>query len=360
MQSNTIKKTLFITYSQNKKTIYKGKFIYPIFDCLLLDNKESNLNLSFGDRISDEYHESVNVDVRFSFLGFFLSLFYIDKMYLKDFMTIYRLNNNALSHSDNGDGTTKRNNLKLRILKAFFVSRYLSIKFKPLVSDAAKVYVTQYYNIKMLAIIRACNRVNVPVLDIQHGYCGPEHPAYAEIMACDSTYIPSGFVVFDDNFKKYILQYTKKSIEITNWKHLTCFNDGPKKEGGQKVALYSAQWGTPLTDFVYELLKAYPKVQWIFRIHPLDTAERADVVLLKNYPNANIEFSSQNLATSISNSDVHLTWNSSVAFEAEHLGIPSFYFSKEDIPRFENREVGKNLIFFIDENNFKILDEYLI
>lgn len=347
---------VFATYGENKKTAYKNGLIYPIIDTIILDEKKPFLNLTFGEKCTNEFVPSVYVKEKLSAIEFFFSLFFFDKNYIKDLFFIYKLYHSVLAFSDLCNGRMKKKTKSYYFLVVFFVSRYLSIKYRKVIAqNVEKVYLTQYYNIRMLGLVRACNLRGVKVLDIQHGYIGMDHPAYNDILSLKSFFKPSGFCVFDEEAVAYIHNFDKKvDFEITNWKHLAISKKESIKNNNRKRVLYSLQWGTPIPPFLIEIVREYKNTDWVFRMHPLEINEREDMNELRKMNHVKLEEPGVNLVDSLFSSDVHMTWNSSLCFEAEQLGVPSLFLSDHDKVRFvTGNGQERKLIKFLSFDTYK-------
>ena len=348
-------KVIFATYGENKKILNGYKLIYPIIDTLVLDERSYFLYLTFSQRCDNEYVQSYFVNEKLSLREFFFSLFLIDRKYFQDLFFIYKLYNSELAYSDLGNGKLKKHTKFYHFLKVFFVSRYFSVKYRSLIGpDVEKLYLTQYYNIRMLGLVRACNLRGVKVLDVQHGYLGMDHAAYNDILSFNSSYKPNGFCVFDEGTAKYIKNLAGESyLEITNWKHLKSFHRKPNDIKKSKRVLYSLQWGIPIPDELKEIVRNYENVDWVFRRHPLESKEREDMKEIVAMKHVMIEPPSINLVDSLLASDVHITWNSSLCLEAEQLGLISFFLSEHDKVRFVTDDgQEKKLIKYLSVSSY--------
>lgn len=354
---------IYATYGENKKTIYQDKMVYPIIDCLLKKEQDSYLNITFSRKCDNEFFKSEFIQEKLNVFEFFLSLFYFDKNYFKDFYFTWKIYFSILAYSDRGEGKMNTNTRYFHFLKVFFGARYLSIKYRNVVGrNVKRVYVTQYYNVRMLALIKICNTRGIKVFDVQHGYIGTDHPAYDKSLRLNTDYKPNGFCVFDNEYCNYIRAfYPSSNIEITNWEHLRAFHDVSKAKTGSKRILYSVQWGTPLPAVLESMVRKYSNVQWVFRMHPLEFDKRDDLGQIASMEHVSIEEKGVNLVESILQSDIHITWNSSLCFEAEQLGVISYYFSEHDKVRFVDTNGNeKKLIRYLPLNNYEtVLDELL-
>lgn len=348
-------KVIFATYGENKKIIYDDKLMYPIIDTLVLDERSYFLNLTFSQRCDNEYVQSRFVKEDLSLREFFFSLFFIDRKYFQDLFYIYMLYNSELAYSDLGNGKLKKYTKFYQFLKVFFVSRYFAVKYRNLIGpNVEKLYLCQYYNIRMLGLVRACNLKGIKVLDVQHGYLGMDHAAYNNILTLKSSYKPNGFCVFDEGTAKYIKNLAGDSyLEITNWKHLKSFHRKPNDNKKRKRVLYSLQWGTPIPDKLKVIVLNYENVDWVFRMHPLESKVREDIKEIVTMKHVMIEPPCINLVDSLLASDVHITWNSSLCLEAEQLGVISFFLSDHDKVRFVTDDgQEKKLIKFLSDSSF--------
>ncbi len=347
---------LYATYGENKKTKYNDQFVYPILDSKIKSETQPYLNLTFGKKCINELYPSFFIEEKLSVIEFLFSLFYIDKFYFRDFRFIWNIYFSILAYSDRGWGKMNKRAKYYHFIRVFFGHRYLFFKYRNLVcSSVKKVYVTQYYNVRMLALVRICNTRKIPVFDVQHGYIGEDHPAYDKSLSLETLCKPSGFYVFDNDAAEYVKKYTDSLIEISNWMHLHTFNNFQRNKNLPPRVLFSVQWGTPLpANELVTMINKYSHVNWVFRMHPLETAERSDLESVFSLKNVTIEESGVNLVESLLQSDIHLTWNSSLCFEAEQLGVPSYFISPKDIIRFvDSSGIPKKLITYLPLDDFE-------
>ncbi len=349
----------FVTYGINKQVPrYDTKACYPVVDCHLIDRASPANYFVIGEPVANELIKSLAIPRRIEWREFLLSLVLVDMSLFSDIRFLFRLfaKNNGSSVSPLNNQRGRRVNRFLHILKALLVSRYVSLKFLDIAERSPRILVTQYYCSMMLGVVRAARLCGTSVIEIQHGYIGADHYAYNRraMFSGTSTYRPSSFLVFTPSFKEQIERCTGLPAESTNFLHLRRFVQPPKPGSPPKI-LYSLQWATPVPHEFGQAIKLFHNYQWIFRFHPLEESERQDLQWLSQLPNVEFE-RDKLLSDSLADSSAHITFNSSTCFEAQQLGVPSFYFDPQAKARFD----GNPLIHYLSiESGFEALKQFL-
>jgi hypothetical protein len=242
----------------------------------------------------------------------------------------------------------------LHVLRTWFVARHFEVKFSLLAIACSSVNLTVYYNGPMLGLIAAFRRRNKLAWDVQHGFIGQSHEAYnnASAFAIPTSFRPSGFIVWDEHFGQYVESMLGAPWQSTDYIHIKKFVDLglPCRTESPRV-LFTLQWGTLVPQSVIIAATLSVGVDWVFRMHPVDSSKRPDLKELREAPNVQIVDCSDYLPSIIASSFVHVTVNSSVVHEAAALGVPSIFFDPICFDRFE-REMAQGLAQFADDTNF--------
>ena len=230
------------------------------------------------------------------------------------------------------------------------------------------VFNVSYYGIEGMAANLACRELNIPSVDIQHGFQGDLHVAYARWNK-----IPvSGYELLP----QYFWCWTESDAETINKWSNSISSRHRAIVGGN---LWLSQWLTNGQDFVehYDkqlkrIVAQYPdhrhilvtlqtslasdKVlapllnavssgpknwRWWFRLHPCMLQEREKVrKLLGNHGIVDVEFdiaTDYPLYALLRHMDLHITHSSSTVIEAVSFGIPSVITSEYGAEFFPNQ-----------------------
>lgn len=203
-------------------------------------------------------------------------------------------------------------------------------------TGAKRVFVVCYYDAKGLAMVKAANELNIPVIDLQHGVQGDRHMAYAKWpqSLIKSKFLPSHFFVWNNPSFETIKEWKSDSSKIliggNQW-----VLDRVRKVSND-IILVSLQ---PIPDFVpEEVLSQIREYQgekmWYIRLHPsqlhqINYVER----LIRDWHIAekvNVrEASMLPLTALLERSTLHVTFYSSVAIEASYYNVPTYFLSLE-------------------------------
>jgi hypothetical protein len=197
------------------------------------------------------------------------------------------------------------------------------------------VFVDCWYTSEVLPVIIAARRLNIPVVDLQHGIQGASHFGYAAWPELkDSPLIPDTFWFWGERDRRVFVDASNGlrhlargivggSIEL---------NDVRKQAGGEEKAevadaaphsvLISEQKGIDVNAVLVPAIRATAEsVQWLIRPHPGQPESGLRAAL---GPEASrVTFISPGLETvfeSLARADVHVTGFSSMALEAMAMG----------------------------------------
>jgi hypothetical protein len=248
-------------------------------------------------------------------------------------------------------------------MRTWLLARYFSVKFSVLATICSSANVTVYYNATMLGVVSAFRKKGKPVWDVQHGYLGPSHDAYnnTAAFAIDSTLKPTGFIVWSNEFGRYVESTLGSNWRSTDYAHLKMFKTFvPPRVSGRTQVLFTLQTAIPVPPIVLKkATEASSTLNWVFRMHPFDKTCRPELSQLLISPNVSISDGKDPLALAIAGADIHVTVSSSVVHEAAALNVSSIFFDYKCCERFE-RESLRKLAFFTDEADFDDLLERLL
>jgi hypothetical protein len=184
----------------------------------------------------------------------------------------------------------------------------------------------------MLGVVSAFRRLGKEAWDVQHGLLGSVHQAYnnSDAYLIKSNFRPSGFVVWDAKFGQYLENTLGARWKSTEYIHLKAFGKPRSKCKVFKTVLYTLQWETYVPIEVKNAVIHFNNIQWVFRKHPHEKSPRHDLAWIQDLPNTELANCSEPLVAVLSESDLHLTYDSSVVFEAAKLGIPSLLVSADN------------------------------
>ena len=208
-----------------------------------------------------------------------------------------------------------------------------------------------YYIPETLAFILACNEMQIPSIDIQHGVQGDTHIAYSDWKDAHSyKLLPRFFWVWSQHEKTTIEKWSgnegpKSFVGGNLWMQFWRDKLNPHIKNLQteiqktkvnsscdSYILYSVQPNDSF-EIILPLIKDSPKNwHWWIRLHPrmLEQESQFRALLEKNsIENYCIEEASQMpLPLLLSNLDIHVTFNSSVVVEAEEFNMPSLVIAE--------------------------------
>lgn len=246
---------------------------------------------------------------------------------------------------------------KLKLI--FDNARYFK---KELTRAAAKrVFVVCYYDAKGLAMVKAANELNIPIIDLQHGVQGDRHLAYAKWPQSfvESKFLPSHFYVWNNHSFETIEKWKQDSSKIlvggNQW-----VLDRVRKVSND-IVLVSLQ---PVENFIpkvilSEIRQYHGKEKWYLRLHPsqmhqLDYVER----VMKDWgvsEKVNVrDASTLPLTSLLEHSILHITFYSSVAIEASYYNVPTYFLSSHGANMYSNM-IANTLLYYYPETKLNEL-----
>jgi len=230
------------------------------------------------------------------------------------------------------------------------------------------VYLVCFYDMYSMAMSLACHRLNIKVIEYQHGFLNDYYSMYTKWSNVPSSgyeLIPDIFWVWDNETKNKIdewanstskhsaiaggnmwLSYYKKTNPLINL----------RKNNKKKNILVVLQF-SPLPEFFMNYLKKNKgKFNWYFRKHPLHPVPNNIKNTLENFSIESIDTTSEkSLYETFSFIDAIITLYSSVGFEAQCYKIPSIFMGENAKYGFK-KLLGKNGLYFAE--NESDLDNY--
>jgi hypothetical protein len=344
----------FFIYSFQKSVLMGDKLACPLMDPIVLKKGgNSQVYVTIGSLPQDEVISSFHLSRTINPLEFILSCLFLRGVDFKNYQFLNLLYESPMlcMLKSGGRWHERRWFQRYMALRNFLIAHYFSLKFRELAIRCDGAYVLVYYNAIMLGVICAFRKLGKGAWDVQHGYLGPDHDAYSNTraFAIDSTFKPTGFLVWDNRFGAHIESTLKLPWENTN--HLTVQHDlSQNKYSGHFTVLYTLQWGTSIPDVVQEAVRNSVDIQWVFRKHPFDNSLRSDLNWLQQMPNCSISDSSESLVAALSRCNLHITFNSGAAHEAAALGIQSIFLDKEFAIRVDY-EIRQGMAIFASDQS---------
>lgn len=242
-------------------------------------------------------------------------------------------------------------------------------------------FVVCYYSIEGMAFNLACQRNNIPSIDIQHGFQGDLHRAYGQwnrVPFHGFELLPSFFWVWSEYEAKVIEMWNKTVSGVHQpfvggnpW--LDVCNENPVLFFGSKALEYIntthqakvkilfclsgiIDYGVTITEWIQAVIKNSPTDWlWFVRLHPCEMSERARIreLLATCYP-AKVEL---DIATDLplpllmQNVDIHITHWSATTLEAAVYGIPTIVVDQKGFDLFNEQIPDKLLNLALDSRS---------
>lgn len=341
-----MKKICFVGYSNHKATNWRGRWVSPHVDSEILSKNSCKKGVfTIGHPVENELIQSNYISNRPNFFAIIINFFRAGKIKFRDIAYIFQLYRENQHSSMNAP--LPKWLWYIWPMRAYIVARHFSYVFKDISEEYDEARVIVYYNAAMLGVVFAFRSRGKPVYDIQHGYIGPSHNAYnkSKAIVSNSPFSPSGYVVWDEGTAKYMVSLGAQNIEVVGFRHLCNFSTPSAK--GRHIILVTTQHFTPLPNFLYSVVSAFPNIMWRFRFHPLERQVREDIKAFKALQNVEIANPGRSLADDLLESVLHLTVHSSSVHEAAALNVVSLFTDELGNERF-SREIAKGMALFVD------------
>lgn len=226
-----------------------------------------------------------------------------------------------------------------------------------------------YCSADAMGLIRACRKLGILTIEIQHGVQGSEHMAYhrwAGLPEQGYDTLPDIFWTWSEEEKKYIDSWANSRPEA----HRAMVGGNPclhiydqkgsynpssiqtllnkTKEQALNV-LFTAQAFDRLPDFFIEAIRQTPNWKWWIRIHPqyweMEEPLRKQLEA-NNLANAAISTSSElPLIRLLEQCDVHVTEFSSSVLEAQSCGVASVIINHTAINLFKDLIAAEDVVY---------------
>ena len=206
------------------------------------------------------------------------------------------------------------------------------------------VFITCYYSLPSLAIVWACRRLKIPIVDIQHGM--QHHAAYQDWTVKtlgDRSFCPTHFWVWGESDKEKLDKWitttsnTKSLIGGYPWASFVRSHNQTNRyveklqqlKANRKIGLISLPtYKAEIPDYLIDAIKqSSNQVLWLIRTHP--RMPEMQEICIQKFQLASINEETLTLASEtplislLDNCDLHLTWESTVIHEAHLSGVPS-------------------------------------
>lgn len=232
--------------------------------------------------------------------------------------------------------------------------------------EPSLVLIVSFYSDRAMALIYACNKMNITTADIQHGVQGDLHAAYSSwqsIPAKGYNTLPNHFLVWSEDEKESIMKWAENCPAHTakiignlfqeKWllksDVLICKFDGEvddivKRMKATKNILFTLQYGIHYDDWIFELIAHTQKhFNWLIRLHPLLKDKQSLKSLedkLKQFQITNFELLKSTelpLYSLLRNVNLHVTHSSSTVIEAANFKIKTILVSNYGAELFESQ-----------------------
>lgn len=240
------------------------------------------------------------------------------------------------------------------------------------------VFFACYYSPQTMGMIRACKKLNIKTVDIQHGQQGKYHAMYnhwIKVPKGGYELLPDFFWAWGEKSKQNILKWMPdntphrvvvggnrwlgKWIDGSLYGNNFEFEDFYRKLGmyERKILVSLQPFDEPLTENLIEAMKLSPKSWiWMLRLHPQMKNRRDEIIsILKGVNNREIDMSTKlPLYSLLKIADYHITCSSSVCYEALAFETHSIIIHKNGMSLFD--EYIKEGLFSYAETKKDIID----
>ena len=248
-------------------------------------------------------------------------------------------------------------NLLRQIYRIKSIERYFIKILKKLKPKA--VFILCYYSTYGFGMILACKKLDIPIIDIQHGVQGDYHYAYGSYKKVPEkgyNLHPDIFYVWSDAEKNSLLKWVTKNTKIfvggnnflDMWKdnsneivkkYIYMLREKYSLNKYSKVILYTVDPQEKNNEKVIKAIQESPSDWfWFVRVHP----KEVDMLEYTKEKIGDVEcgwaindIHTLPIYSLLKVSDVHVTHRSSTIIEAADFGIKSIVTSKSGIDLFK-------------------------
>ena len=221
------------------------------------------------------------------------------------------------------------------------------------------------------ALSMACNRIGIPVVDVQHGSAGSgNHPFYKNWtkFPINGRYevLPSAFLCWTKEDEEAISSWNSKYIkafcvgkpisyvlnDMKNKIHKTNILDG--NDTGNLILL-SLTWGKEIPSWLSQFILSNHEYIWVIRYHPkIDEHQVRFIETIKNSRNVIIDgVASYPLEWLLERCFCHITTLSSTVRDALFMGKPSIVVDREGLVYFADLLQNDNVFLAFSTNELQ-------
>jgi hypothetical protein len=241
------------------------------------------------------------------------------------------------------------------------------------------VLIVSFYSDRAMALIYACNKLEITTADIQHGVQGELHVAYSSwqnIPVDGYNTIPNHFLVWSGDEKssidKWAIYNKKHSAEIIeNLFQEKWFSNSDvlinqfdidvekivNKMKAKHNILFTLQYGTQYNDWIFELIAhTQQQFNWLIRLHPLLKDQQSLKYFkdkLKQFRITNFELTKSTelpLYCLLRNVNLHITHSSSTVIEALNFQIKTILLSNYGSELFES-QINEDMAYLVTDSS---------
>lgn len=220
-----------------------------------------------------------------------------------------------------------------------------SLLLSPLFSEIAKrhdvLVINASYDIIPASLIEAFSANDKYTIEYQHGRIHQDHTPYSKLDEHQS-YSPDLFLAWD-NYSAF--QVNHSNIIISSYSNLCLEYSRSVQESVsssptcKKISiLITLDYLAPVPLPLLGLLVEYSRFNWIIRFHPISPPPNAhELYSLLGHDNITIDLhASYPLDSLLRSCQLHITPNSSVAYQASFFNVSTFFYDKDAKKSFQH------------------------
>jgi hypothetical protein len=229
-------------------------------------------------------------------------------------------------------------NLKRHVTNTFserLVALPLYMKLLKIINPSVLIYVSSS---SKLNIIEASQRLDIPVVELQHGIIQEQHIHYSYPGKREKMFAPDHFATWGEFWEDQLqLPVNKENIHNVGFKYINekiKDNKSTENANSQDTILFISQStiGTKLSQFASDLKPVMENVEFIYKLHPFECdgwinkypwLAESDIKVIDD-PNSSV-YELFSLA------DTQIGVNSTVLFEGLSFGLNTYIYS-ESVP----------------------------
>lgn len=325
--------------------VYYDPNIYDIYKEL---ENDSFVIESYSDKVSTTYPSCYNYSIN---IYRKIYLFFFKKQQFISENLIIKINNYFNSNITKSFYDFRINNY---IFEKKYYQRLLK-KIKP-----KKFFLVQ--NGIQKGLISACHKLNIPIIELQHGDIGFTHPVYYFPNNYDCKYnISPDYLFVYSNFWKHRILFPNVKIEVLG----NSFNYIKPSVNNKiyGVSIFTNTLHTPLFDkFIADLLDTGYSERICYKLHPQQINEFEGIKRKwEKYKNIDVVFLEKNSIEVIQSSENVITIHSTVVFQSIDSGRRTFlltandeYLSHKDIFDYPNVYLVNSVQNFLEKKELPL------